>query len=76
MPSSSVRPSGLLHVELVGESGDELRGVGDVGQRDERNSVEELMRERPTEFDHDTCLPDTARARDRDDPMLAHQPDE
>ena len=71
------RPAlGLLHVERVGESGEELLGVGDVGHGDERNAVQELRSKRPAELDHDARLPDTARAGDRDDPVLAHQLDE
>ena len=42
---------GLLHVERVRERRDELRRVGDVGERDERDTVQELGRERPSELD-------------------------
>ncbi len=69
-------PLGLLHVQRVRESGEELRGVGDVGQRDERDTVQELGREQPAELDDDARLSDTAGARDRDDPMFAGQLDE
>ena len=68
------RPSlGLLHVQRVRESGEELRGLGDVGQRDERDTVQELGREQPAELDDDPRLPDAAGARDRDDPMFARR---
>ena len=42
---------GLLHVERVGERREELRGVGDVGERDERDAVQELGREHAAELD-------------------------
>ena len=54
-------PLGLLHVQRVRESGEELRGVGDVGQRDERDTVQELGREQPAELDDDARLSDAAR---------------
>ena len=69
-------PLGLLHVQRVRESGEEVRGLGDVGQRDERDTVQELGREQPAELDDDPRLSDTAGTRDRDDPMLAGQLDE
>ena len=50
------RPSlGLLHVQRVRDGGEELRGVGDVGQRDERDAVQELGREQPAELDDDAA---------------------
>ena len=45
---------GLLHVQRIGESGQEGVGLGDVGQRDERDTVQELGREQPAELD-DEC---------------------
>jgi hypothetical protein len=76
MPSPKRSPLGLLHVEGVGESGEKVRGVGHVGQRDERDTVQELGRERPAELDDDPRLSDAAGAGDRDDPMFARQLDE
>ena len=67
---------GFLHVQRVRESGDELRRVRHLGQRDERDSVEELGREQPAQLDDDARLPDTAGACDRDDPMFVRQLDE
>ena len=64
---------GLLHVEGLREGGHEVRGVGDVSQRDERDAVEELGREQPAELDEDARLADPAGAGDRDDSVLADE---
>jgi hypothetical protein len=53
-----------------------VRGIGDVGQRDERDTDEELGRERSAELDDDPCLSDTAGTRDRDDAMFPNKLDE
>ena len=71
------RPSlGFLHVQRVRERGEKLRRIGDVGQRDERDTVQELGREQPAELDDDARLSDTAGTRDRDNPMFVRQLDE
>ena len=64
---------GLLHVERVCERRDELRRVGDVRERDERDTVQELGGEHPSELDHGPRLPDAAGACDRDHAMLARE---
>ena len=55
MPVAERPPLGLLHVQRVRESGEEVRGLGDVGQRDERDAVQELGREQPAELDDDAA---------------------
>ena len=64
---------GFLHVQRIRESGDELRRIRHVGQRDERDTVQELGREQPAQLDDDARLPNTAGARDRNDPMFVRQ---
>jgi hypothetical protein len=66
-------PLSLLHVKRRRESGEKLRGIVDVGQRDERDTVQELGSEQPAELDDDPRLSDTAGTRDRDDPMFPRQ---
>ena len=67
---------GFLHVQRIRESGDELRRIRHVGQRDERDTVQELGREQPAQLDDDARLSNTAGARDRNDPMFVRQLDE
>ena len=71
------RPAlGFLHVERLGEGGNELGRVGDVGHRDEHETVEKVGRESASQLDQDPGLADAARADDADEPVLANKLDE
>ena len=76
MPSPSVRSSASFTSSASASAGEELRGVGDVGQRDERDAVQELGREQAAELDEEPRLPDSAGAGDRDDAVFARELDE
>ena len=58
----------LLHVQRIRERGEEVRRLGDVSHRDERDTVQELRCEQAAELGEDARLPDPARTGDRDDP--------
>ena len=56
--------------------GEELRGVGDVGEPDESDAVQELGREHAAELDEEPRLSDSAGAGDGDDAVFAGKLDE
>src|SRR4029077_7465335 len=69
-------PLGLLDVERIGQSWNELGGIRDVGEGNERDGAEEVRSKPSAEFENDTRLSHAAWACDRDDAMRTTQLDD
>ena len=63
----------LLDVECGRERREERRRLGDVCERDERESVRELCCKEPSELDQHARLSDPAGTGDRDHPLRSHE---
>ena len=74
-PSPSVRPSASL-TSSASRPRQEVRGFGDVSERDESDAVEELGREQAAELDEEPRLSDSAGAGDGDNAVFAGKLDE
>ena len=72
-PLAQRPPFGLLHVERLGECGNEAGRIVHVGHSHERHTVEVLGSEQPSELGEDARLAHPAWACDRDDPVLADE---